>query len=77
MPDSPGMSRTDAERMVRVEESLKRVEGKLDLFVERAIEDRTSFTGRISTLEKFKYVASTAMLLSGAVGLERVSSVLL
>lgn len=65
MSESPGMSRTDAERMVRVEESLKRVEGKLDLFVERAIEDRTAFTGRITALERWRYGTGAAVI-SGA-----------
>lgn len=56
------LSREDAERIVRIEESSRRLEAKIDAVLLRQGEDRTDFQMRIRALERWRYGTGAALL---------------
>lgn len=63
------LSREDAERLVRIEESVVRMEGQFKSFLKRADEDRRDFRARakavetrVDGLEKWRYGTGAAVV---------------
>jgi len=70
------LSREDAERLVRLEEGVKRVETTLEVGlarVEKAMREvHTDHAGRISALEKWRYGTGAAVVAGAAYWLQPV-----
>src|SRR5690606_34255814 len=56
------IDRDTRERLVRVEESQKRIEEKIDMFVSRSVSENVELKSRISALEKWRYGTGAAIV---------------
>lgn len=59
------IDRDTRERLVRVEESQKRIEEKIDMFVSRSVGENVELKNRISALEKWRYGTGAAIVAGG------------